>query len=202
MGFIDFADSRSLYLEAKAKQIGLTTGTIFPLSDIERTLSNYQNLFENHPKMGFFVFPLAFGNKENPTKKYYISRNDTTISGRLLENEEIMWAAAKDVYDFHGRKASPSKLFWRVLGLTAEYDGERDSETRTKINQQIMDLNLNLKELSRTANRLPGKWTKTHVKVGNIIRKSIGYGQSAIVPAQPSIEDYTPSKLEREAAGW
>lgn len=199
MGFRESADARILYDKTIARNVALSTGTIFPLSDIKKALPNYDKLFKRYPEMLFFTLPLPYGNRENPEKAYYVTRNNTVVEDKLLADEEIMWAAAKKDYNFNGKKQSPHRLFWYILGFASVY---KDDDTSSPLNQKIRDLEINLEQLSKIANRLPKKWTKVNMRIGNFIRRRIGVGQSAVVPTQTSIGDYTPSRLEREAAGW
>lgn len=205
MSFRKSLDISVLHDKSVVRNVTLSTGTVFPLADISETIQNYEKLFGKYPDAGFFVLPLPYGSRENPKKSYYVTRNDTTISGRLLENEEIMWAAAKDVYDFHGMKASPYRLFWRILGFRNEYEQERDKyndDIRTAVNQQIIDLNLNLKELSRVANRLPKQWTKVNMRIGNHVRRRLGASSISVVGDQLSLRNYYPTREEAFTAGW
>lgn len=195
MGFRESVDASVLYDKAMDKDVMLSKGTVFPLSDIEGVLPHYERLFKVYPEMGFFVLPLPYGNRDNPKKSYCVTRNNTIVENKLLIDEEIIWTAARDIYNFHGRKQSPRRLFWRILGLTGDYE---DNWEPSPINKRIRDL----EQLSKIANRLPEKWTRTNLRIGNSIRGQIGFGQSAIVPTQASIDDYTPTRLEREAAGW
>ena len=199
MGFEESLDARVLYSKAERLKVGLSTGTVFPLSNIKVTIKNYAKLFQRYPEMGFFTFPLAYGSRDDPKKAYYITRNDTGIESRLLADEEIIWTAAKHDYDLHGKKASPHRLFWRIVGLTSEYE---DDDTPTPINQRIRDLQVDLDRLSKIANGLPKEWIRTDIRVGKAIRAQLGSPHIIVTSDEPSIRDFYPTIEGEIAGGW
>lgn len=163
---------------------------------LKKTVSRYRTLFVRYPEMGLFVFYLP---KKDGTLKECITRNDTNVDKRILYDEDLMQTLAREMYLDKRNNSCPEHLLQTAIDLmiTDEKDG-----TPCIVSQYLTELKINPFELRKVIKTLPKEWNRASVKVGNSIRGRIGFGQGAIVPTVASIDDYTPTKLEREAAGW
>ena len=188
MGFMDFGDSRTLYLEAKQKCVGLTTGNYFRASDIERTVKHYETLFSRFPEMGFIVLEPPLMEKKS------ITMNDTNFDSRIFAR--LVLGSLKDEAT-HYPNDSPREFIRGIVRTAATYE---DDDTLTSAAQYLReDVGVDHVKLGYYAQTLPKEWKRVFIRVGNKVRSHV---QEQLSIGEPSIEQLRPTRAERQAAGW